>query len=117
MTAFNRGNPEESEDCLYLNVYAPSTPAAGDGRAVLYWIYGGFLQFGTAGADIYNGSFFAAHEDLIVVTVNYRTNGKRFQLVISLPLLLVCASMLIRISLWLSRLARTARYRPESRLS
>jgi acetylcholinesterase len=74
ITAFNRGNPEESEDCLYLNVYAPSTPTSGAGRAVLYWIYGGSLQFGTAGTFVYNGSFFAAYEDVIVVTVNYRTN-------------------------------------------
>ena len=74
IAAFNRGNPEESEDCLYLNVYAPATRATGCGRPVLFWIYGGSLQFGTAGTFVYNGSFFAAYEDVIVVTVNYRTN-------------------------------------------
>jgi len=42
---------------------------------VLYWIYGGALQFGTAGQLQYDGSAFAAYEDVIVVTVNYRTNG------------------------------------------
>jgi hypothetical protein len=46
---FNNPPPAESEDCLYLNVYAPATPAGGSGRAVLFWIYGGSLQFGTAG--------------------------------------------------------------------
>lgn len=66
--------PEESEDCLYLNVYAPSSPAPCDGRPVLFWIYGGALQFGTAGQPFYDGSQFAAYEDVIVVTVNYRTN-------------------------------------------
>lgn len=60
----------------YLNVYAPSTPAPADGRAVMYWIYGGSLQFGNAGQQAYDGSWFAAYEDVIVVTVNYRTNGK-----------------------------------------
>jgi carboxylesterase type B len=41
--------PIESEDCLYLNVYAPSGSPGGNGRAVMFWIYGGSLQFGTAG--------------------------------------------------------------------
>lgn len=72
---FNNPPPEESEDCLYLNVFAPSTPAPPDGRAVMYWIYGGSLQFGNAGQPLYDGSYFAANEDVIVVTVNYRTNG------------------------------------------
>lgn len=74
---FNTPAPEESEDCLYLNVYAPSTPAPSDGRAVLFWIYGGSLQFGNAGQAGYDGSWFAALEDVVVVTVNYRTNGAR----------------------------------------
>lgn len=73
---FNNPPPEESEDCLYLNVYAPSTPAPSDGRAVLFWIYGGSLQFGNAGQAGYDGSWLAANEDVVVVTVNYRTNGK-----------------------------------------
>ncbi|KAK5691864.1 hypothetical protein LTR97_011035 [Elasticomyces elasticus] len=71
---FNNPAPEESEDCLYLNVYAPTTPAPADGRAVLFWIYGGSLQFGNAGQLTYDGSWFASYEDVIVVTVNYRTN-------------------------------------------
>ncbi len=56
---FNNPPPAESEDCLYLNVYAPSTPAPADGRAVLFWIYGGGLQFGNAGQHYYDGSWFA----------------------------------------------------------
>jgi len=73
---FNTPAPQESEDCLYLNVYAPAAPAAGEGRAVMFWIYGGSLQFGTAGQPTYDGSHFAAYEDVIVVTTNYRTNGE-----------------------------------------
>ena len=42
----------------------------------MYWIYGGSLQFGNAGQPAYDGSSFAAYEDVIVVTVNYRTNGE-----------------------------------------
>lgn len=73
---FNNPPPEESEDCLYLNIYAPATPPGGAGRAVMFWIYGGSLQFGNAGQDTYDGSSFAAYEDVIVVTTNYRTNGE-----------------------------------------
>lgn len=75
---FNNPPPEESEDCLYLNVYTPSTPAPSDGRAVMFWIYGGSLQYGNAGQPPYDGSWFAAYEDIVVVTVNYRTNGTYF---------------------------------------
>jgi len=41
---------------------------------VLFWIYGGSLQFGNAGQPGYDGSSFAAFQDVIVVTTNYRTN-------------------------------------------
>ncbi|KAI5368281.1 putative carboxylesterase, type B, carboxylesterase type B, carboxylesterase type B, active [Septoria linicola] len=78
--------PEESEDCLYLNIYAPSTPAPCDGRAVLFWLYGGSLQFGNAGQPFYDGSSFAAYEDVIVVTVNYRTNVFGFATSPELPI-------------------------------
>jgi carboxylesterase type B len=72
---FNNPAPVESEDCLYLNVYSPSTPAPAGGRPVTYWIYGGSLQFGNSGQKFYDGSAFASYEDVVVVTVNYRTNG------------------------------------------
>lgn len=40
----------------------------------MFWIYGGSLQFGNAGQPTYDGSAFAAYEDVVVVTTNYRTN-------------------------------------------
>ncbi|EEY16097.1 cholinesterase [Verticillium alfalfae VaMs.102] len=69
---------EESEDCLYLNVYVPDTPTKD--KAVLFWIYGGSLKFGNAGQPAYDGSFFAAYEDVIVVAANYRTNADPFKI-------------------------------------
>lgn len=33
------------------------------------------MQFGNAGQPTYDGSAFASYEDVIVVSVNYRTNG------------------------------------------
>ncbi|KAF1976621.1 alpha/beta-hydrolase [Bimuria novae-zelandiae CBS 107.79] len=75
---FSIPRPEESEDCLYLNVFAPrKTWKAFFRKAkypVLFWIYGGGFNFGNAGQPIYDGSHFAALEDVIVVSVNYRTN-------------------------------------------
>ena len=77
MHVFGSSTPVESEDCLYLNIYQPSTPAPPGGRTVMFWIYGGSFQFGDAGMPSYDGSKFAAYQDVIVVTANYRTNGKR----------------------------------------
>ncbi|KAF5532231.1 para-nitrobenzyl esterase [Fusarium mexicanum] len=67
---------EQSEDCLYLNVYVPDT--ATTNKAVMFWIYGGNLQFGNAGQANYDGSPFAASQDVIVVSANYRTNAFGF---------------------------------------
>jgi carboxylesterase type B len=73
---FDQPEPTESEDCLYLNVFAPSKPPPFGGYAVMFWIYGGALEFGNAGQPTYDGSGFAAFEEVIVVTTNYLTNGK-----------------------------------------
>ncbi|KAB8213246.1 Alpha/Beta hydrolase protein [Aspergillus novoparasiticus] len=63
----------ESEDCLTLNVFAPAT--LGEGRkAVIVWIYGGGFIFGASSLPGYDGSSLAANQDVVVVTINYRTN-------------------------------------------
>ena len=57
-----------SEDCLYLNVWAP---ARTDGpKPVMVWIHGGGNLLGRA--DAYDGGRLAATQDVIVVTINYR---------------------------------------------
>ncbi|KAK1148508.1 hypothetical protein N8T08_009514 [Aspergillus melleus] len=63
-----------SEDCLYLNVYAPANTTEDGDKAVMFWIPGGALQYGHSGQPIYDGSGFAAFQDVILVTINYRTN-------------------------------------------
>ncbi len=60
-----------SEDCLYLNVYAP--PGALDGDEplpVMLWIHGGGNVWGHAGQ--YDGSVLAVRQNVIVVTIQYR---------------------------------------------
>ncbi|KAI4746768.1 alpha/beta-hydrolase [Aureobasidium sp. EXF-12298] len=84
---FNNPPPQESEDCLYLNIFAPATQSENSkGRAVMFWIYGGDLEFGNAGQPIYDGSHFAGYEDVIIVTTNYRTNVFGFPSSPELPL-------------------------------
>ena len=65
-----------SEDCLYLNVYTPTTSAAHDDGAsllpVLFWIHGGNFIVGAGGVPFYHGGRFAATQKLVVVTINYR---------------------------------------------
>ncbi len=58
-----------SEDCLYLNVYAP---AKADGKApVMVWFFGGGNVVGGAHLPTYDGQSFAEN-GVVVVTLNYR---------------------------------------------
>jgi para-nitrobenzyl esterase len=58
-----------SEDCLYLNVTAPTAPAAGP-RPVVVWLHGGGFLMG-AGHN-YDATRWSTQGDVVVVTVNYR---------------------------------------------
>jgi len=58
-----------SEDCLYLNVYAP-TMASIRQLPVMVWIHGGGFTGGSG--SLYDGAVLAAREHVIVVTINYR---------------------------------------------
>ncbi|KAM4833543.1 carboxylesterase 5A isoform 2-T2 [Thomomys bottae] len=59
-----------SEDCLYLNIYAPAHANDGSNLPVMVWIPGGGFQTGSA--SIYEGSALAAYEDILVVIIQYR---------------------------------------------
>ncbi len=69
-SVFSRGELDISEDCLYLNVFAPVTPVP-DGAPVLVWYHGGGNTAGHGGAQIFDGSALA-QKGAVVVTVNYR---------------------------------------------
>lgn len=72
-----------AEDCLSLNVW---TPAADDaGRAVFVFIHGGAFTTGSSAAEhvaggpyLYDGARFAASQDVVVVTLNYRLGALGF---------------------------------------
>ena len=58
-----------SEDCLYLNVYAP---ADADGSApVMLWFFGGGNVVGAGSLPTYDGQSFAEN-GVVIVTMNYR---------------------------------------------
>jgi len=61
---------DSNEDGLYLNVW---TPACDDARRpVMVWIHGGAYVFGSGAVSWYDGTHFAQHGDVVVVTINYR---------------------------------------------
>ena len=76
-------NPESSakpepisEDCLYLNVWAPAK--AGSKRLpVMVWIHGGSWTNGSGSRPLYDGTRFA-HDGVILVTFNYRLGALGF---------------------------------------
>ena len=62
-----------SEDCLYLNVYAPRMERSAAARAklpVMVWIHGGGNVIGSS--NFYDGGRLAQTHDVVVVTINYR---------------------------------------------
>ncbi|HVY49471.1 MAG TPA: carboxylesterase family protein, partial [Minicystis sp.] len=72
------GSKFGDEDCLYLNVWTPST--SGPPRAVLFFVHGGALLFGSGAQDLffdgtgnlYRGQTLADEQNVVVVTINYR---------------------------------------------
>jgi para-nitrobenzyl esterase len=65
-----------SEDCLVLNVYAPSNAVAGQAWPVMVWLHGGGFVAGTAAN--YDPSLLAQKQGVIVVTLNYRLGALGF---------------------------------------
>lgn len=65
--------PDQSEDCLFLNVW---TPGLGDGakRPVMVYIHGGAYNNGSGSDPLYDGTRLSRRGDVVVVTVNHRLN-------------------------------------------
>ncbi len=62
-----------SEDCLYLNVWAPADPEGPKNLPVYVWYFGGGLQVGNTAEMEFDGERFA-RRGMVVVTVGYRLN-------------------------------------------
>ncbi len=64
-----------TEDCLYLDVYTPSSAGK---RPVMVWVFGGGFVSGSGTDVLTHGSRLSAHGDVVVVTFNYRLGAFGF---------------------------------------
>lgn len=63
--------PAPSEDCLFLNVYAPADAKAKSKLPVMFWIHGGGYSGGGSDEPRHNGDFLPL-KGVVLVTINYR---------------------------------------------
>jgi len=74
--AIGAAESQQSQDCLYLNVWTPE--ADGRRRPVMVWIHGGAFILGSGSAGLYDGAQLARNGDAVVVTINYRLGALGF---------------------------------------
>jgi para-nitrobenzyl esterase len=67
--AFQDAGP--SEDCLYLNVFAPAHAKRGSKLPVMFWIHGGGYSGGSGDERRHDGDFLPT-KGVVLVTINYR---------------------------------------------
>ncbi len=66
----------QSEDCLTLTVWTPAADSRK--RPVLVWIHGGAFSSGAGSLPWYSGEQFAAQDDIVAVSINYRLGALGF---------------------------------------
>jgi len=71
------GEEATSEDCLYLNVWAPPSARAGANLPVIVFIYGGGNTIGSSGMPLYSGDT-VAKRGAVFVNFNYRVGAFGF---------------------------------------
>jgi para-nitrobenzyl esterase len=71
------GEEATSEDCLYLNIWAPTTATPSARKPVLVWIYGGGFTVGSASMANYSGEVLAA-KGIVYVSIAYRLGALGF---------------------------------------
>jgi len=62
---------QDSEDCLFLNVYAPAAAKDRSKLPVMFWIHGGGYSGGASSEPRHNGDFLPL-KGVVLVTINYR---------------------------------------------
>ena len=72
------GDEATSEDCLYLNIWAPARPpTSGKRYPVVVWIYGGAFNVGSASMANYSGASLA-QKGVVQVNLAYRVGALGF---------------------------------------
>lgn len=74
---------EESEDCLYLNVYTPASDSKK--RPVMFYIHGGAFGIGSGSRPRLYGGNLAKQGDVVVVTIQYRLGPLGFLYMDGIP--------------------------------
>ena len=65
--------PNQAEDCLFLNVVAPLARPARP-RPVIVYIHGGAYSSGSGSSPLYDGANLCRRGDVVVITINHRLN-------------------------------------------
>ncbi|KAF8361672.1 ace-3 [Pristionchus pacificus] len=68
-------NTPISEDCLYMNIWAP---AQAFNLTVMVWLFGGGFWYGSPSLALYDGRALAIQGNVVVVNVNYRVGAFGF---------------------------------------
>lgn len=71
------GEEATSEDCLYLNIWAPASLPQGEKAPVVLWLYGGGLSIGSASMPNYGGENLAK-KGVVYITAGYRVGAFGF---------------------------------------
>ncbi len=61
---------QQSEDCLYLNIWSPGLDDAR--RPVMVWIHGGAFNMGSGSEPLSDGAKLASRGNAVIVSINYR---------------------------------------------
>jgi len=77
------GNEQQSEDCLFLNIWSPA--ADGKRRPVMFWIHGGGFIGGSSSSELYDGAQLAKKGDVVIVSINYRLGPLGFMYFKDMP--------------------------------
>ena len=73
ITGQDEGSIFGSEDCLYLNVFAPENAFNNKKKLpVMFWIHGGGNTWGYSASPMHIPTNFLKFHDVILVTINYR---------------------------------------------
>jgi len=65
--------PNQSEDCLFLNVIGPLAKPVRP-RPVIVYIHGGGYASGSGSSPLYDGAALCRRGDVVVITINHRLN-------------------------------------------
>lgn len=71
------GEEATSEDCLYLNIWAPANAGGSARKPVVVWIYGGGFTAGSASMANYSGETLA-RKGVVYVAIAYRVGAFGF---------------------------------------